>query len=77
MTDFEIGGARVLLGDRIARMKGPPDKSVQTCVTSPPYFGIRARLPNASSSESRPVPTHECLGPDDCQNLQDRRKPAI
>jgi hypothetical protein len=23
------------------------------------------------------VPTHECLGPDDRKNLQDRRKPAI
>jgi hypothetical protein len=23
------------------------------------------------------VPTHECLGPDDCENLQDKRKPAI
>jgi hypothetical protein len=23
------------------------------------------------------VPTHERLGPDDCENLQDRRKPAI
>src|SRR6202045_5026737 len=23
------------------------------------------------------MPTHECLGPDDCENLQDRRKPAI
>src|SRR5437899_530836 len=23
------------------------------------------------------MPTHECLGPDDCESLQDRRKPAI
>jgi hypothetical protein len=23
------------------------------------------------------MPTHECLGPDDCENLQDKRKPAI
>jgi hypothetical protein len=23
------------------------------------------------------MPTHEGVGPDDCENLQDRRKPAI
>jgi hypothetical protein len=23
------------------------------------------------------MPTHKCLGPDDCENLQDKRKPAI
>ena len=41
MNDLEIGGATVLLGDCIARLKGLPAKSVQTCVTSPPYFGLR------------------------------------
>ena len=41
MNDLEIDGAGVLLGDCIARMKGLPDKSVQMCVTSPPYFGLR------------------------------------
>src|ERR1700676_1975638 len=23
------------------------------------------------------MPTHECLGPDDCEDLQDKKKPAI
>jgi hypothetical protein len=32
---------------------------------------------NANSSEIRPVPTHKRLGPNDCENLQDRWKPAI
>jgi DNA modification methylase len=31
----------VLLGDCIASMRGLPDQSVNMCVTSPPYFGLR------------------------------------
>ena len=31
----------ILLGDCIESMRGLPDRSVQTCVTSPPYFGLR------------------------------------
>jgi hypothetical protein len=30
-----------------------------------------------AAAKAGPVPTHECLGPDDCENLQDRRKSAI
>lgn len=29
------------IGDCIASMRGMPDQSVHTCVTSPPYFGLR------------------------------------
>src|SRR5580704_11033391 len=36
-----------------------------------------ARLPTPVAAKAGPVPTHECLRPDDCENLQDRRKPAI
>src|SRR6202035_3147363 len=36
-----------------------------------------ARLPMPVAAKAGPVPTHERLGPDDCENLQDRRKPAI
>jgi hypothetical protein len=36
-----------------------------------------ARLPTPVAAKADSVPTHECLGPDDCENLQDRRKPAI
>lgn len=32
---------RVLIGDCIDSMRTLPDKSVQTCVTSPPYYGLR------------------------------------
>jgi DNA modification methylase len=38
---IEIGDATILLGDCIARMKDLPDQSVQTCVTSPPYYWQR------------------------------------
>lgn len=31
----------ILLGDCIASMRSLPDQSVNTCVTSPPYFGLR------------------------------------
>jgi DNA modification methylase len=32
---------QVLVGDCIASMRGLPDQSVNMCVTSPPYFGLR------------------------------------
>src|SRR6202035_3742248 len=40
---------------------------------------VVARGARAAGWIRRPFtsPTHECLGPDDCENLQDRRKPAI
>jgi DNA modification methylase len=41
MTDLILPDATVLLGDCIERMSGLPDRSVQMCVTSPPYFGLR------------------------------------
>lgn len=34
-------GVRVLIGDCRERLKELPDASVHTCVTSPPYFGLR------------------------------------
>jgi DNA modification methylase len=33
--------ARILVGDALERLQGVPDGSVQTCVTSPPYWGLR------------------------------------
>lgn len=41
LNDLHIGRATILIGDCIERMKDLPDGSVQTCVTSPPYFGLR------------------------------------
>jgi hypothetical protein len=33
-------------GDARDILKNIPDESVQCCVTSPPYFGLRSYLPN-------------------------------
>ena len=32
---------QILIGDCLELLRGMPDKSVQCCVTSPPYFGLR------------------------------------
>jgi DNA modification methylase len=37
---------RIILGDCITGMKTLPDGCVQTCITSPPYFGLRSYLPD-------------------------------
>lgn len=37
----KIGNATLYLGDCIESMRTMPDQSVNTCVTSPPYFGLR------------------------------------
>src|SRR6266478_7922973 len=54
----------------------PPDQRAQL------RFDLRSpsqweRLPTPVAAKAGPVPTHQCLGPDDCESLQDRRKPAI
>src|SRR6266404_2026756 len=54
----------------------PPDQYAQLRVDlrSPSLW---ARLPTPVAAKAGPVPTHERLGPDDCENLQGRWKPAI
>ena len=37
----EMLQARVLVGDAVERLRELPDGSVRTCVTSPPYWGLR------------------------------------
>lgn len=37
---------RILVGDNRVRLRELPDASVHTCVTSPPYFGLRSYLPD-------------------------------
>lgn len=42
MTRVEvIGNATIYLGDCLEILRTMPDASVHTCVTSPPYFGLR------------------------------------
>lgn len=33
-------------GDCIEQLAGMPDESMQCCVTSPPYWGLRSYLPD-------------------------------
>lgn len=37
---------QILVGDVREQLKTLPDASVHTCVTSPPYFGLRSYLPD-------------------------------
>src|SRR5450631_1869829 len=48
----------------------PPDQYPQLCLNlrSPSQ---RARLPTSVAAKAGPMPTHERLGSDDCENLQD------
>ncbi len=48
----------------------PPDQYAQLRIDlrSPSLW---ARLPTPIAAKAGPVPTHERLGPDDCENLQD------
>ncbi len=36
----------ILIGDVIEQLKNIPDQVVNTCVTSPPYWGLRSYLPD-------------------------------
>ena len=42
-----IGNATLYLGDCLEILRTMPDASVHTCVTSPPYFGLRSYMPDA------------------------------
>src|SRR5262249_23819449 len=53
-----------------------PDQSAQLCLNLRPP-SKRARLPTPVPTKGGPMPTHERLGTDDRDNLQDRGKPSI
>lgn len=38
---FEINDYEILCGNAVDKLKELPDKSVQVCITSPPYYGLR------------------------------------
>ncbi len=38
--------SRILIGDTIEQMGTLPEKCVQCCVTSPPYWRLRSYLPD-------------------------------
>lgn len=41
MEKVIIGNAELLTGDSLSVLKTLPEKSIQCCVTSPPYYGLR------------------------------------
>jgi hypothetical protein len=54
----------------------PPDQRAQLGVDRR-SASQWARLPTPVAAKAGPMPTHQRLGPDDGENLQDRRKPAV
>src|SRR5450755_2994206 len=48
----------------------PPDQYPQPCL-NPRSPSQRERLPTPVAAKAGPMPTHQRLGPDDCENLQD------
>ena len=54
----------------------PPDQRTQVRINLRPPSAW-ARFPTPITAKSGPMPTHERLGLDDREDLQDRRKPSI
>src|ERR1700680_4114768 len=54
----------------------PPDQYAQLRV-DPRSPSLWARLPTPVAAKAGPMPTHERLGPDDREDLQDRWNPAV
>lgn len=47
-----IGDATLYCGDSVEVLRRLPDESVQCCVTSPPYYGLRSYLPDVVQVDS-------------------------
>lgn len=46
---------QILRGDCRQEIKNIPDESVQCCVTSPPYFGLRSYLPKGHRDKAKEI----------------------
>lgn len=55
--EHELGGGRVrmLVGDALEVLRGMPDQSVDCCVTSPPYWGLRSYLPDDHVAKGKEI----------------------
>src|SRR5260370_36464050 len=67
-------------------MRGAPQSGIFDAHPADQYAQLRvdprspfpwARLPTPVAAKAGPMPTHERLGPDDCEDLQDRRNPGV
>ena len=45
----------IIVGDNRETLKNLPDKSVQCCVTSPPYYGLRSYLPDEHTDKDKEI----------------------
>lgn len=57
--------ARILVGDCLTALRSLPEESVQMCVTSPPYYGLRQYLPPDHADHGLQLglePAFDCLG---------------
>jgi len=52
-----IGDATLYIGDCVESMRQMEDGSVNTCVTSPPYFGLRSYTPEAMRLRANLAPS--------------------
>jgi DNA modification methylase len=50
---------RLLIGDALEQLRTLPPASVQTCITSPPYFGLRSYLPDDHPDKAREIGLEE------------------
>jgi len=44
---YDTDSGQVFHGHALDVLKSMPDESVQMCVTSPPYWGLRSYMPNS------------------------------
>lgn len=50
---------RILQGDCLDTLRTLPDESVHCCVTSPPYYGLRAYLPDGHADKGLEIGTEQ------------------
>ncbi len=56
---FALPGVRVMFGDVRERLRALSAASVQVCVTSPPYFGLRSYLPDGHPDKPAEIGTEQ------------------
>jgi len=45
----------ILCGDSLEVLKTLPERSIQACITSPPYFGLRSYLPDGHADKAKEI----------------------
>lgn len=62
MSDVDVfgnGRCRILLGGALERLRDLPDNSLDMCVTSPPYYGLRAYLKDGEDEKKKEIGLEE------------------